>query len=356
MLNRYQSQIALAEFGAKGQEKLKRARVLCIGLGGLGSPCLLYLAAAGVGQLGIADSDVVELSNLQRQILYTSKQEGLRKTDCAQAQLQSLNPDCKIVSYPYRVTAENIQQLIQDYDIVIDASDNFRTRFLINDAAVMFGKPVVYGAVQGFEGQASIFWAQRGPCYRCLFPHPPKSPIMNCSDAGVLGPVAGAVGIVQALETIKLILDDNDKDPSLEPLLGKLWIFDARTLKTSVVHIPKQKACPACAHPKDAPALSQNNQAVEVEANNITADVILIDIREAQERKQGHIQNSLHIPLTKLIKNYELDPQVNYVIYCEHGERSLYAVELLQSNGISNVQSLRGGFVAWQKKHIQTIG
>lgn len=348
MSTRYQKQIVLPEVGLDGQKKLKQASVLCVGLGGLGSPCVLYLAAAGIGRLGLVDDDAVEISNLQRQILYASDQSGLAKSECAANRLKALNPECEIEAHACRVTHENVLGLMQDYDVIIDATDNFNSRFLINDAAVKLGKPVVYGAIQGFEGQASIFWASNGPCYRCLFPAPPKSSIMNCAQAGVLGPVAGMIGTVQALETIKLLLAS--QSPDLVPLLGKLWIVDTRTLATFTVTISKRADCPACSKPKAEIDLPQCMPVPEIAVEEIVANATFIDVREMEERQQGHIPDSLHLPLSQLERGGDLpvlQPKKFYIIYCQHGVRSLYAVELLRKRGELNVKSLKGGYDAW---------
>jgi adenylyltransferase/sulfurtransferase len=223
MNDRYSRKICLPEIGLEGQKKISNASILCVGAGGLGSPALLYLAAAGVGRIGIADFDRVDASNLQRQIIFTEKDITYQKTECAARHVHEKNSEITIETHPEGLNAENAEKLFERYDLVLDGTDNFEAKYLINDAAVKFGKPMMYGAIQRFDGQASVFDARKGPCYRCLFPHPPKAQIMNCAEAGVIGAVAGLVGITQAMQAIQVIIGHAD----FEPLIGKLWTIDA---------------------------------------------------------------------------------------------------------------------------------
>lgn len=240
-IERYSRQILLSEVGGKGQEKLLQAKVLIIGVGGLGSPVAAYLAGAGVGTLGVVDSDRVELSNLHRQILYTSDDIGKKKAEVAQIRLQKVNPDIKVIPYVLRLNSKNIMEIIKDYDIVVDGSDNFPTRYLVNDACVLSKKPLVHGAFFRTEGQATVFKSSEGPCYRCVFSEPPPpGAVSSCQEAGVIGALAGVIGVIQATETLKLILNAG------EPLIGKLIIFNALEMSFRKVRLPKDKNCPIC--------------------------------------------------------------------------------------------------------------
>lgn len=241
-MDRYARQIVLDEIGEDGQEKLLRAKVLCVGAGGLGSSILLYLAAAGVGTIGVADFDNVEECNLQRQILYDTNQIGSNKASNAKKRLKELNPNITVNIYPNGLTDKNVEELFTAYDIIIDGTDNFETKFLINDAGVKFKKPVIYGAIQGFEGQVSVFDSNLGACYRCLYPESLKHLSVNCEQGGVIGTVAGIIGTVQAMQAIMLIIAHE----SFEPLIGKLWIIDAKTMQTRLLDIPKDQNCPIC--------------------------------------------------------------------------------------------------------------
>jgi len=353
-MTRYQRQVILPEVGEFGQAKLREARVLCVGIGGLGSPCALYLAAAGVGKIGIIDPDCVNISNLQRQILFSTSQQGQLKTTCAAKCLKDINPETALDIYSTTLTSENALTVIGDYDIVVDASDNFPTRFLINNASVKLGKPVIYGAVQGFEGQSSVFWAKHGPCYRCLFPRSLRSSIQNCTESGIIGALAGLIGTTQALETIKLII--GEKNPDIMPLIGQLWVIDTRSMSTSLYKIPKNERCPVCSLPPEEISLSQDeaiscSPCVEIDPEETSRlkDIIYIDVRELYEWQEGYIPKSYHIPLSELAHK-ELDPGNHYVIYCQNGGRSKKAVEILSEKGFPRVMSLRGGFKAWRAR------
>jgi molybdopterin/thiamine biosynthesis adenylyltransferase/rhodanese-related sulfurtransferase len=354
---RYQRQIILPEIGESGQRKLSEARVLCVGIGGLGSPCVLYLAAAGVGKIGLIDPDHVEISNLQRQVLYTTNQKGLLKTNCAANRLSDLNPDISIETYAMAINPENALSIMTNYDIIVDATDNFASRFLINSAAVKLGKPLVYGAIQGFDGQASIFWAKNGPCYCCLFHEPPKSSIQNCAEAGVIGALAGIVGTTQALETIKFIL--SEEGSGLTPLIGQLWVIDTRSMHTSIYQIPKNESCSVCSLPSEEILLSQDAYESCIVCNEISLeqafqmkDVLYIDVREVHEWLKGCIPGARNIPLSELAyKNLSIDPNRPYIVYCQTGGRSKKAAALLGKKGYSQVMSLKDGFQAWRSFH-----
>ncbi|OGT52791.1 MAG: hypothetical protein A3E84_03955 [Gammaproteobacteria bacterium RIFCSPHIGHO2_12_FULL_42_13] len=353
MPGRYDRQEILAEIGLIGQKKLSFARILVVGAGGLGCPALQYLAGAGIGTLGIVDHDIITLSNLQRQVLYTTEDLGKPKTDVARARLLQLNPEITIHTYAEKVTENNVLDLFSNYDIIIDGTDNFATKFLINDAAVKMGKPVIYGAIQGFEGQVSIFDSKYGPCYRCLYPKPPQQTIFNCAETGVIGALPGIVGSVQAMEVIQWVV----RHPSFQPLIGKLWIIDARTMETRIVRVPKQKECSVCSKllaeiilPTDFPVCSL---ITELDYNDIARrnDVVLIDVRELSEYVEGHISGSQHIPFTLLQKNTNVftsqgDGKI-CVLYCQKGVRSKKAAEWLLLAGFKNIFSLKGGFEAW---------
>lgn len=346
----------LQEVGPTGQTKLTQARVLCIGAGGLGCPALLYLAGAGVGHIGIVDNDSVDISNLQRQILYTTADIGQSKVLCAQRRLSALNPEIAVVAHHVRLTAENAAALITLYDIVIDGSDNFETRFLVNDACVMLRKPLIYGSVLRFEGQVSVFDAERGPCYRCLFPEPPSAQLApNCAEAGVLGVLPGLIGTLQATEAIKLILGQG------KLLCGRLLLYDALQLTYKELALEKNPDCPCC-HPQRIPqhlhdyllggcamADVQCLSATELKQRLDAGEKILIvDVREPDEYALCKIPGAQLIPLQTLPQRFsELDKAATIVLQCHHGRRSLMALEFLQQNGFTKLFNLTGGIDAW---------
>lgn len=352
---RYHRQEILAEIGSAGQKKLSTARVLVVGAGGLGCPVLQYLAGAGIGTLGIIDHDSVDISNLQRQVLYTSDDQGKSKALTAKERLLRLNPNIMINAYPEELTGRNALGLFSGYDIIVDGTDNFATKFLINDAAVKAGKPVVYGAIQNFDGQASVFDATRGPCYRCLHPQPPQGLILNCAEAGVIGALAGIVGTVQAMEVIKFLIGHN----SFHPLIGKLWMIDTRTMETHIMNIPKQKNCPVCSK-ASAQITLQNYSPVcsaamveELDCRDVVAlvDRVMIDVRERSEWEDGHIEGAQHLPLSILQKNPDAFTASKggsvCILYCQKGTRSRKAAEMLLTSGFGNIRSLKGGYEAW---------
>lgn len=352
MISRYQRQAVLPEVGQAGQDKLARARVLCVGAGGLGSPALLYLAAAGVGYIGIADHDLVEESNLQRQVLFTEADIGKLKAQAARARLLALNSQVNIAVYEEGLHSSNAEALFAHYDIIIDGTDNFSTKYLINDAAVKFRKPWVYGAIQGFEGQVAVFDARRGACYRCLYPDAPQAPVQNCAEAGVIGAVAGVVGTAQAMQAIQLILGAE----SLEPLLGKLWVIDLRTMTTHKFAINKNASCPLCRRPAAEIKLSYTPSACLSHVPEISpaqlaqkTGALVVDLREGAERITGHIVGDIHFPLSYLAggQPFSRAKTAEIILYCQQGIRSRKAAELLKQQGYINVSCLVGGYKNW---------
>ena len=350
-MNRYDRQIRLPEIGQGGQEKLLNASILCIGAGGLGSPALLYLAAAGVGRIGIIDFDRIDESNLQRQILFDTDDVGKQKALEAAQRLKALNPGIKIEAYDAELSIENVAQLFPIYDIVLDGTDNFETKFLINDAAVKFGKPWIYGAIQGFDGQASVFNYKDGPCYRCLYPEKPKGHIMNCAEAGVIGAVAGLIGVTQALQAIQIITGHE----SFEPLSGKLLILDTRTMHTRLLGLKKNADCTTCGAKPDEIVLHYASPVcgfvpeISVMQMKEKTGHVLIDVREQEEWDQGHIEGAQLWPLSKIIQSRlpDLPQDTDIILHCQKGMRSLQAAQLFIDSGFTDVTSLSGGYEAW---------
>lgn len=350
-MTRYKRQITLPEIGEAGQEMLLDAHVLCVGAGGLGSPALLYLAAAGVGHIGIAEFDSVDESNLQRQVLFTRDDVGQPKATQAKEKLQALNPDIDITLHEEGLNADNAPSLFQKYDIILDGTDNFETKFLINDAAVKFGKPWVYGAIQGFDGQASVFNAKGGPCYRCLYPEKPKAHIANCAEAGVIGAVAGLVGVTQALQAIQLITGHE----SFEPLIGRLWTLDTKTMETRILTLPKNPDCSVCGQEKQSITLQYSSPTcgfvpeLSVEQVRTKAEGIFVDVRELEEWEGGAIAGAQHWPLSKALEGIipDLPQNKEIILYCQKGVRSIQAAHILKAQGYLDVYSLSGGYLAW---------
>jgi sulfur-carrier protein adenylyltransferase/sulfurtransferase len=358
---RYSRHLLLPEVGLAGQRKLKAARVLTIGAGGLGSPLSLYLAAAGVGTIGIVDFDVVDLTNLQRQIVHGTSTLGRPKLESAEARLLDVNPNVRIEKHETRITSENALEIIGAYDIVVDGTDNFPTRYLVNDACVLLGKPNVYGSIFRFEGQASLFYAKEGPCYRCIYSEPPPPGLVpSCAEGGVLGVLPGIIGSVQALETIKWIIGAGDS------LVGRLLLFDALKLRFRELQLRKDPACPICG---DNPTI---HELIDYEAfcgigaepsyagPEITAeelrkemdekgdDLVVIDVREPHEWEIAHIDGARLIPLGQLPERLaELDGHAEIVTHCHHGARSMKALQVLKGAGFGKVRSLAGGIDAW---------
>jgi molybdopterin/thiamine biosynthesis adenylyltransferase/rhodanese-related sulfurtransferase/molybdopterin converting factor small subunit len=357
---RYSRHLILPDVGVEGQRKLKAARVLLIGAGGLGSPAALYLAAAGVGTIGIVDFDVVDTTNLQRQILHGTSGVGSPKLDSARERIEDLNPNVHVETLETRLTSENALDIIREYDIVADGTDNFPTRYLVNDACVLLGKPNVYGSIFRFEGQASVFYAKEGPCYRCLYAEPPPAGLVpSCAEGGVLGVLPGIIGSIQALETIKLILGRG------ETLIGRLLLFDALRLKFRELKLERDPDCPVCGRNPTVTSLidyeafcgvteEPSYEGAEISALDLKAEldagkpIVLVDVREPHESEITQIDGARLIPLGELPDRLgELDDRAEIVTHCHHGARSLKALEILRAAGYSKVRSLRGGIDAW---------
>src|SRR2546421_6705457 len=359
---RYSRHLIMPEVGMEGQLKLKAAKVLCIGTGGLGSPLALYLAAAGVGTIGLVDFDVVDFTNLQRQIIHFTSDVGRPKLDSAADKLHDLNPMIEIQKFEERLTSANALGLFKQFDIIVDGTDNFPTRYLVNDACVLTGKPNVYGSIFRFEGQASVFATKEGPCYRCLYPEPPPPGLVpSCAEGGVLGILPGLVGVMQATEVIKLILGKG------EPLIGRLLLIDALAMKFRELKLRKNPDCPVCGtHPtvtrlidynqfcgirgEEAPVTSNvPEMQVEELKQKLDAgeDVFVLDVREPHEYQICNIGGHL-IPLGDLPKRInELDSSREIVAHCRSGTRSAKAVNFLRQAGFRKVHNLAGGILAW---------
>jgi len=365
-LLRYGRHLILPEVALEGQRKLKAASVLIVGAGGLGSPLALYLAAAGVGRLGLVDFDVVDESNLQRQVLYGTASVGLPKLDAARARLQDLNPGVRVDTYATRLTSQNAFEILEPYDVVVDGTDNFPTRYLVNDACALEAKPNVYGSIFRFEGQISVFDAARGPCYRCLYPDPPPPGLVpSCAEGGVLGVLPGVVGTLQAMEAIKLILGLG------EPLIGRLMLFDALGMRFRELKLRKDPACPLCGERSTVtelvdyeqfcglPGAEQvaENAGLELSVRDLEAriargdDFDLIDVREPQEFEIARLPGARLIPLGSLpARVSELDSSREIVLTCHTGQRSMRALEFLRGAGFRKLQNLRGGIAAWSRE------
>jgi adenylyltransferase/sulfurtransferase len=362
-IQRYSRHLIMPEVGMDGQQKLKAAKVLCVGTGGLGSPMALYLAAAGVGTLGIVDFDVVDVTNLQRQIIHTTADVGRKKLDSAEDKLKAINPYIKIRKFETKLSSDNALEIFQDFDIIADGTDNFPTRYLVNDACVLTGKPNVYGSIFRFEGQASVFATEEGPCYRCLYPEPPPPGLVpSCAEGGVLGILPGLVGVMQATEVIKLILGSG------EPLIGRLLLIDALGMKFRELKLRKNPDCPACGtHPtitklidynefcgirgEETPVATSGIPTMQVEELKRRLDagenLFVLDVREPHEYQICNIHGHL-IPLGDLPKRVsELDSSREIVAHCRSGVRSAKAVEFLQQAGFKKVHNLAGGILAW---------
>lgn len=348
--SRYSRQTLLPEIGQEGQKIFSETKVLCVGAGGLGSPLLLYLSSAGIGTLGIIDFDTIDETNLQRQILFNNNQVGLSKAKIAEEKILALNPSTKVFSYNQKLSAQNALQLFESYDIIVDGTDNFSTKYLINDAAVKLNKPVVYGSVLQFDGQVSVFSSQHGPCYRCLYPEPPKGHVPNCQEAGVLGAVVGIVGTIQATEVLKLAIYLKNSQTKLKPLIGKMSCLDARAMSFYSFALQKNPSCPCCSKNKSEINMPSESESClyipEVRFSDLNiSKTIFIDVREDHELSKNRIENSFHLPLSQLIENFipeYLSKDKEYVLYCELGQRSLRAAELLKQQGYK-VKNLKGG-------------
>ena len=359
---RYSRHLIMPEVGMEGQQKLKAARVLLVGTGGLGSPIALYLGAAGVGRLGLVDFDVVDYTNLQRQIIHTTADVGRKKLDSAAEKLKGINPFLNIQKFETKLTSENALELFRDFDIIADGTDNFPTRYLVNDACVLTGKPNVYGSIFRFEGQASVFATEEGPCYRCLYPEPPPPGLVpSCAEGGVLGVLPGLVGVIQATEVIKLILGKGDS------LIGRLLLIDALGMKFRELKLRKNPDCPACGTHRTVTKLIDYNQfcGIRGEEKPVEAsvpemqveelkrrldageDMFVLDVREPHEYQICNIGGYL-IPLNDLPKRVnELDSSREIVAHCKMGGRSAKAVQFLRQAGFKKVHNLTGGITAW---------
>ena len=358
-VSRYSRHLIMPEVGVAGQEKLKAAKVLLIGTGGLGAPVAMYLAAAGVGTIGLVDFDVVDVSNLQRQVIHGTKDIGKKKIDSAEETMRDINPLIHIIKHEVALSSANALEILKDYDIIADGTDNFPTRFLINDACVLLNKPNVYASIFRFEGQATIFAAEGGPCYRCLYPEPPPPGLVpSCAEGGVLGILPGVVGLLQATEVVKLILGAG------EPLIGRLLLYDALAMKFRELKLRKNPECLCatgqvklidyeqfCGIPKqpEPPPMSAEISPKEVKALiDAKENFVLIDVREPHEFQIGRIPTSTLIPLGDLPKKVaELDPSAHYVLHCKMGGRSAKGCDVLRQAGFKNVRNMTGGISAW---------
>jgi len=359
---RYSRHLIMPEVGMAGQLKIKAAKVLCVGTGGLGSPLTLYLAAAGVGTLGIVDFDVVDYTNLQRQIVHSTADVGRKKLDSAADKLKAINPFVNIVKHETLLNSSNAMEIFKDYDIIADGTDNFPTRYLVNDACVLSGKPNVYASIFRFEGQASIFATEQGPCYRCLYPEPPPPGLVpSCAEGGVLGILPGLIGLIQATEVIKLILKSGD------PLIGRLLLVDALGMKFRELKLRKNPDCPACGKNPTVTELIDYNEFCGIRGEEVEVaptsgdiqveelkrrldkgdDIFVLDVREPHEYQICNINGYL-IPLGDLPKRVsELDSSKEIVAHCRSGVRSAKAVDFLKQAGFKKVHNLAGGILAW---------
>ncbi len=367
-IKRYSRHLIMPEVGVEAQKKLKASKVLCIGAGGLGSPAAMYLAAAGVGTLGIVDFDTVDFSNLQRQILHGTPDVGRSKLASARDRLNAINPNVKIETYETALTSANALELFAPYDVILDGTDNFPTRYLVNDACVLLGKPNAYGSIFRFEGQASVFATKDGPCYRCLYPEPPPPGLVpSCAEGGVLGVLPGIIGVIQATETIKLIIGVG------EPLVGRFMIYDALKMKFRELKLRKDPDCPVCGtHPTvtklidyeqfcgvvpAAPEPVAVNHATEITSIELKqrldrGDALkIVDVREPNEYQINRIPGSELIPLGDVPKRYaELNKNDEIVVHCKMGGRSAKAADFLRSVGFTRVLNLKGGILDWVEK------
>ena len=363
---RYSRHLIMPEVGMDGQLKLKAASVLCIGAGGLGSPVALYLAAAGVGRIGIVDYDVVDYSNLQRQIIHGTPDVGRSKLDSARDRLNAINPEVTVETHDAAISSDNAFDLLAGYDIIVDGTDNFPTRYLVNDACVLLGKPNVYGSIFRFEGQASVFATKDGPCYRCLYPEPPPPGLVpSCAEGGVLGILPGVIGTIQATEAVKLIIGVG------EPLINRFMIYDALRMRFRELKLQKDPECPVCGENPTVTELIDYEQfcgvvpaaTTDADASDDTTveelkgrldrqdGVFVLDVREPQEYQICRIPSSTLIPLGDLPQRLtELEGHDDMVVHCKSGVRSAKAVKLLREAGFSQAKNLRGGILAWIDK------
>ncbi|MBI2190976.1 MAG: molybdopterin-synthase adenylyltransferase MoeB [Planctomycetes bacterium] len=363
---RYSRHLIMPEVGLGGQQKLRNSSILLIGAGGLGSPLGLYLTAAGVGRIGIVDFDVVDFTNLQRQVLHTTQDVGRPKLQSAKDHLKAINPSVEIVGYESRLTSENAMEIAKDYDIIIDGTDNFPTRYLVNDVCVLLGKPNVYGSIFRFEGQASVFDARRGPCYRCLYPEPPPPGMVpSCAEGGVLGVLPGIIGIIQATEAVKLILGTGD------PLVGRLLLYDALAMTFTELKLAKDPKCPICGEKPTLTALVDYEQFCGVhgaaqpqtpEEFLITPeelkakldrgdDFLLVDVREPHEFQICSISGAKLMPLSRFTSSInQLNSAQEIILHCHRGIRSMRALQFLRQAGFRKLKNLAGGIDAWAQR------
>ena len=358
---RYSRQIVIPQIQASGQERIGNAKVLCIGAGGLGSPALMYLAAAGVGTIGIVDFDTVDETNLHRQVLYGQSDIGNKKVNVAKSKIEESNPLVSVTTYPVRINPSNVLEIMAGYDIVIDATDNFATRYLINDAAVLLNKPYVWGSVNRFDGQAAVFWSSLGPCYRCLHPEPPApGTVQNCADAGVLGVLCASIASIQVNEVIKAITGIGELQ------IGKLMIYEALEAEHSKIDIHKNPLCVICGENPtqvsllenyesfcgvaSAPEISVEDLKKKIAAND---DFILIDVREPDEFASSRIPGSVLIPKAHFFDATALDllpRDKEIILHCRSGVRSAHCLAIIQGAGFMNSRHLGGGILAWEKQ------
>ena len=358
---RYSRQIVIPQIQASGQERIRNAKVLCIGAGGLGSPALMYLAAAGVGTIGIVDFDTVDETNLHRQVLYGQSDIGKKKVDVAKSKIEESNPLVSVTTYPVRVNPSNVLEIMAGYDIVIDATDNFATRYLINDAAVLLNKPYVWGSVNRFDGQAAVFWSALGPCYRCLHPEPPApGTVQNCADAGVLGVLCASIASIQVNEVIKAITGIGELQ------IGKLMIYEALEAEHSKIDIHKNPLCVICGENPTQVSLLENYEsfcgvasAPEISVEDLKKkfaaddDFILIDVREPDEFASSRIPGSVLIPKAHFFDATALDllpRDKEIILHCRSGVRSAHCLAIIQGAGFMNSRHLGGGILAWEKQ------
>jgi adenylyltransferase/sulfurtransferase len=370
-IKRYSRHLIMPEVGMDGQRRLKAGSVLCIGAGGLGSPAAMYLAAAGIGRIGIVDFDVVDFSNLQRQLLHGTKDVGRSKNESAKNRLADLNPHVQVDTYETLLSSENALDLFREYDVILDGTDNFPTRYLVNDACVLTGKPNAYGSIFRFEGQASVFGTKEGPCYRCLYPEPPPPGLVpSCAEGGVLGVLPGIIGVIQATESIKLITGIG------EPLIGRFMIYDALKMRFRELKLRKDPECPVCGpnptvtklidyeqfcgiRPEPTPAQTMGAAVNDWEITPVDLKKkldagerpFILDVREPNEYQINRIEGSTLIPLGELPRRYqELPRDVEIIAQCKMGGRSAKAQDFLKTVGFTNVKNLRGGILEWIDK------
>jgi adenylyltransferase/sulfurtransferase len=370
-IRRYSRHLILPEVGMDGQKRLKAAKVLLVGAGGLGAPTAMYLAAAGVGTLGVVDFDVVDESNLQRQIIHGQSTVGQPKMQSAKARIKDINPNTHVVGYEFPLDSTNALDVFKDYDVIVDGTDNFPTRYLVNDACVLLGKPNVYGSIFRFEGQVSVFWAKHGPCYRCLYPEPPPPGLVpSCAEGGVLGVLPGVIGVMQATETVKLITGIGD------PLIGRLMLYDALEMKFRELKLRKDPACPICGeHPsvtelidyqefcgvkpvahietKDGvPEITVRELSERLKSGLDKTNTLLLDVREPNEWDIVHLDEARLIPKGDVPQHItEFAPYDEILVHCRSGARSADIVKFLRNDiGLKNVKNVKGGILAWARE------